>query len=874
LKTNLFALGFAALLVFAPSIRSADDNGPRYLDANLSPEERAADLVSRLTLEEKVRQMQNAAPAIPRLGIPAYEWWNEGLHGVARAGLATVFPQAIGLAATWDTQLEQSIAAAISTEARAKYNDAMAHGNHRRYYGLTFWSPNINIFRDPRWGRGQETFGEDPFLTSEMALAFIHGMQGNDPKYFKTIATSKHFAVHSGPEVSRHQFDAQVSTEDLDETYLYAFRKTLTAGGAYSVMCAYNRVEGAPACASDFLLKDKLRSEWKFPGYVVSDCGAVSDIFDGHHMAASMAEAVAMAVKAGTDLTCGDEYQSLVEAVKRGLISEDEIDQSLRRLLVARFRLGLFDPPARVPYANIGADQIANVEHEKLALKAAEESMVLLKNENHLLPLSNPPASLAVIGPASDDPDVMLGNYYGTPRHLITPLAGIQQKFAGRSQIRWALGSVYASSSTALVPPSALTPKGGAAGENGVLAEYFRKQDFSGEPLLTRIEPRGYFVWAMNDPAVMKALPAASFAVRWSFVLRVPVTGEYELGLARQECDSCEGTNSWRLTLDGKKLFEDSRPAAGGQRTLTRKIHLDAAQPYQARVEYVQQEGGSGVELVWAPPAESALAEAVAVAARSDLTILCIGLSSRLEGEESPIQIPGFAHGDRTNIDLPAPQEKLLNAVLDTGKPVVVVLLNGSALAVTTANKRAAAILEAWYGGQEGGSAIANTLSGDNNPAGRLPITFYQSSEQLPPFSDYSMLAKPAPTGGPEIIKGRTYRFFEGRPLYPFGYGLSYSTFEYSNLKLRKAPDGKLLVSVRVQNTSPVAGDEVAQLYLGSAGSGAPWLKGFERVHFAPGEANVLHWTLEPAEIHGNIVTVGGTQPRYTHGVQAIIPNH
>jgi len=825
--TSLMIFGFAAFWLTAAPAGSP----PKYLDETLTPEDRAADLVSRLTLDEKVRQMQNAAPAIARLNIPAYEWWNEGLHGVARAGLATVFPQAIGLAATWDANLEQRIAEAISSEARAKFNDAIMHDNHGRYYGLTFWSPNINIFRDPRWGRGQETFGEDPYLTSRMALAFIHGMQGDDAKYFKTIATAKHFAVHSGPEVSRHQFDAHFTNEDLDQTYLYAFRKALSAGGAYSVMCAYNSLAGSPACASDFLLEDKLREAWKFPGYVVSDCGAVSDIYEGHHYAASMAEASAKAVKAGTDLTCGNEYLSLVEAVHQGLISEEEINRGLRRLFVARFRLGLFDSASRVPYSNLGMDQVANESHQKLALEAAEKSIVLLKNDKHILPLRAVPENIAVIGPASDDPDVLLGNYYGTPRHLITPLAGIEAKFAGRAKIHWALGSVYAQASTALIPQSAL--------EQGVTAEYFNNEDLSGEPALKRFEPRGYFVWAMHDPAVMKALPNPTFAVRWTFSLHVPVSGDYDLGLGRQECDSCEGTNSWRLTLDSEKLLEASFRAAGGQRTLTKNIHLEAGKSYQACVEYVQHEGGAGVELVWTPPAEAALAEAVETAKRSDVAIVCIGLNSRLEGEESPIQIPGFEHGDRTNIDLPEPQEKLLKAILDTGKPVVVVLLNGSALAVTTAQERAAAILEAWYGGQEGGAAIANTLSGDNNPGGRLPVTFYQSTNQLPNFSDYSM-------------KNRTYRFFTGKPLYRFGYGLSYSTFEYSQLNVKRAVNGSIAVSVHVRNTSQIPGDEVAQLYLGG------WLKGFTRVHLAAGESRVVHWTVERADLHGNIVTVAG----------------
>jgi beta-glucosidase len=858
--TRSLVLGLATLAACFLNASSAQDSPAKFLDERLSPEDRAADLVSRLTLDEKVRQMQNAAPAIPRLGIPAYEWWNEGLHGVARAGLATVFPQAIGLAATWDTQLEQRIADTISTEARAKYNDAVQHDSHRRYQGLTFWSPNINIFRDPRWGRGQETFGEDPYLTSEMALAFIHGMQGNDPKYFKTIATSKHFAVHSGPEVSRHSFDARVSKQDLDETYLYAFRKTLSPGGAYSVMCAYNSLEGSPACASDFLLKDKLRTVWKFPGYVVSDCGAIGDIFHGHKFSASLAEASAKAVKAGTDLTCGNEYVSLLEAVQKNLISEAEIDQSLRRLFVARFRLGLFDAPAKVPFSNIGMDQVANESHQKLAREAAEKSMVLLKNENHLLPLTKVPANIAVIGPASDDPDVMLGNYYGTPRHLITPLAGIQTKFGSQAKIRWALGSVYASSTTALVPQSVLTPAGAAAGEKGVLAEYFKNTDFSGEPVLKRIEPRGFFVWAMSDSAIMQALPEPTFSVRWSFSLQVPVSGEYQLGLGRQECDSCVGNNTWRLTVDGEKLVDDSRRSAGGHRALTKAIHLEAGKSYQLRAEYVQEEGGSGVELIWTPPADSALTEAVETAKQSDLAIVCVGLNSRLEAEESPTQIPGFAHGDRTSIDLPEPQEKLLEAILATGKPVVVVLLNGSALAVNTAQKSAAAVLEAWYGGQEGGAAIANTLAGDNNPAGRLPVTFYASTDQLPAFDSYSM-------------EGRTYRFFTGKPLYPFGYGLSYSTFEYSKLTVKKAPDGKLWISAHVRNMSTIPGDEVAQLYVGTE-KAMPSLAGFRRVHFAPGESSVVSWTLDPAEVHGNIVTVAGAQPRDNQGVHATIAKH
>jgi beta-glucosidase len=673
----------ALLLMALGTVRLAQTQSPKtkFEDVNASPEQRASDLVSRMTLEEKVSQMQNVAPAIPRLGIPAYDWWNEALHGVARAGIATVFPQAIGLAATWDTDLHFRIADVISTEARAKYNDAIAHNNHARYFGLTFWSPNINIFRDPRWGRGQETYGEDPYLTARLGIAFIKGMQGNDPHYFKTIATSKHYAVHSGPEVSRHRVNVDASQQDLENTYLYAFHATLTEGPAYSVMCAYNSVNGAPACANTFLLEDTLRKSWKFPGYVVSDCDAVDDIYSGHHYAHSLAEASAEAVKAGTDLDCGKAYQSLVEAVQQGLITEQEINRTVERLFVARIRLGMFDPPDRVPFSRIGMDQVASAAHQQLALEAAEKSMVLLKNDNAELPIEHVPHSIAVLGPAANDPDALLGNYNGTPRHTVTPLEGIRKEFGGSADVRFAPGSSYVESSTS-TPPYSQTP-------------------------------------------------------------------------------------------------------------------------------------------------EALLRDAVDLVKRSDLAILCIGLNSKLEGEEMPIDIPGFSHGDRTDIQLPPRQEKLLESVLDTGKPVIVVLINGSALAVATAKDRAAAILEAWYPGQEGGTAIARTLSGKNNPAGRLPVTFYKSVDQLPPFTDYSM-------------KNRTYRYFTGEALFPFGYGLSYSTFKYSD----QSVNGHT-ASARITNTSTREGDEVVQLYVKTDYAPNPVLRGFQRIHLRPDESRVISFASE-----------------------------
>lgn len=813
-----------------------------------TPDARAADLVSRMTLEEKASQMQDQAPAIPRLGIPAYNWWNEALHGVARAGLATVFPQAIGLAATWDTDLEHRIADIISTEARAKYNDAIAHDDHARYHGLTFWSPNINIFRDPRWGRGQETYGEDPYLTGRMASEFVRGMQGDDPRYLKTVATSKHFAVHSGPEASRHQFNVNPSERDLEDTYLPAFRATVTEAEVGSVMCAYNSVDGAPACANEMLLRETLRGKWNFNGYVVSDCGAVGDIYRGHHYADSMALAAAKAVKAGTDLDCGSEYKTLVEAVHKGYIKEAEIDRSVERLFAARFRLGMFDTPDQAPFSRIGIDQVASEAHHSVALEAAEKAIVLLKNENHTLPLDPAPKRIAVIGPAADDPDAMLGNYNGTPRQIITPLEGIRQKFGDKSEVRFAQGSVYAESSLALIPESALSPPDKKPGEHGLTAEYFNNENFDGTPALSRTEPRGYFVWAMHDSTVIKAIPTPSFSVRWRANLDIRTSGDYILGIGRQECDTCPGTNSTRLYVNGQLLINESRKSYAGNETFRKPVHLEAGRRYEIKVEYVQREGGSGVELLWAPPAAILMNDAQDAAKNSDLVILCVGLNSRLEGEESPIDIPGFSHGDRTNIDLPREQEKLLQAVLDSRKPVVVVLVNGSALAVNTAQNRAQVILEAWYGGEAGGAAIANTLAGDNNPAGRLPITFYTSMDQLPPFEDYSM-------------KGRTYRYFKGQPLYPFGYGLSYSKFEYSAAERSDDSGSEVELSARVSNTSRRDGDEVAQLYI--TGNGSIALHGFERIHLLAGGSKTVTFRVAKSELEGKKFYIGGGQPQY-----------
>jgi beta-glucosidase len=836
-----------------------------FRDPSLSPQRRAADLVSRMTLEEKVHQMQSTAPAIERLGVPAYNWWNEALHGVAQ-GRASVFPQAIGLAASWDTDLMYRVASIISTEARAKYHDAQTRPRPTssnptatlpgRTAGLTYWSPNINIFRDPRWGRGQETYGEDPLLTARMGVAFVRGMQGNDPRYLKVVATPKHYAVHSGPEPERHQFDARVSESDLVDTYLPAFRATVVEAKAESIMCVYNAVNGAPGCASADLLQKRLRDGWGFQGYVVSDCGAINDIHQNHRYKPTLGAAAVAAVKAGTDLTCGGEYASLVAEVKGGRIEEAELNRSLERLFVARFKLGMFDPPERVPYSKIPISANDSSAHRQVAREAERKAIVLLKNEGGVLPLSPSIREIAVIGPSADDPVALLGNYHGISSKQVTPLEGIERQFKA-ARVRYALGATYTASTPALVPSPFLTP---ASGEGrGVLAEYFDNPELRGEPKLRRAEPRPYFDMGMEDPAVRAAVGSEKYSVRWTSTLTPPATGEYELAV---RLGMWNRAATARLFLDDRELQVGTGPTT--QMTSTQpegprpggalaRVKLERGRKHSLRVEYRQPGSGGTLQLRWIPPAGAALAEAEALVKSADVAIVFVGLSEELEGEEMrAVNIPGFSGGDRTSLDLPEPQERLVAKALATGKPVVVVLTSGSAIAARSAAQRAAALLEAWYGGEEAGTAIADTLAGLNNPAGRLPVTFYASAEQLPPFSDYSM-------------KGRTYRYFEGTPLYPFGFGLSYSTFAYSALVAERTPKGAL-VRVTVENTSTRSGDEVVQLYVaGGPEPRAPQrsLRGFSRVTLRAGERREVRFTLAAEDLPKTAadISVGGGQP-------------
>jgi beta-glucosidase len=724
-----------------------------------------------------------------------------------------------------------------------------------------------------------ETYGEDPYLTGRMAVAFIKAMQGDDPKYLKTIATAKHYAVHSGPEPLRHTFDAVPSEHDLWDTYLPHFEAAVREGGAYSVMCSYNSVDGQPACANPRLLENILRKQWGFAGYVVSDCAAVGDIYKNHKFVPTPEEGVALALKSGTDLACGTEYQNLLPAFRQGLVAESDIDRSLRRLLVARFKLGMFDPPEMVKWARIPYSENDSPAHRELALETAHKSIVLLKNEGRTLPLSKRLKTLAVIGPNADDVPVLLGNYNGVPTAPVTPLEGIRQKLGSSTKVLYARGSDVANGlpNFEVIPTTALYTTNGSDRQNGLKGEYFGTANYDGkahkpavstypvtdettgqiplnpQPLFTRVDPQVNFNWW--DGAPRPDMDDDDFGVRWTGYLVPPASGTYQLG--------ANAANTFALYLDDK-LVVQSRSIHGGDYRYE-PVQLEAGRPYRILIDYHEFVNDASIQLVWAPPRKELTEEALAVARQADAVVLVLGLSPKLEGEEMPVHVEGFEGGDRVQIGLPAAQEDLMQKIAALGKPVVLVLLNGSALAVNWARDHVPAIVEAWYPGQAGGTALADVLFGDYNPAGRLPVTFYKSTDQLPPFTDYSM-------------QGRTYRYFTGEPLFLFGYGLSYTTFAYRKLSLptQVAIGDPIQVAVEVQNTGKTAGEDVVQLYLKSPSTGAPIhsLEGFQRVRLRAGERktvqfvlnarNVSHVTpdgrrlVEPGEFE---LWVGGQQP-------------
>ncbi len=845
----------AALLLLAGGgwgAAAAASDPPAYLDASLPVARRVDDLIARMTPAEKISQLNNDAQPIPRLKVPGYNYWNEALHGVARDGIATVFPQAIGIAATFDTSLVKHMGGDIAREARAKYQQARRAGDPRIYQGLSFFSPNINIFRDPRWGRGQETYGEDPFLTGEVAVAFITGMQGPDPLHPVVTTTAKHFAVHSGPEPLRHGFDAKASPHDLADTYLPAFRAAVVEGHVASVMCVYNAVNGIPGCASPFLLQYTLRDTWGFKGFVVSDCNAVNDIHTGHHYVDSEPAAAAAALKAGMDNECTvkfgpheADYAKYADALQQGLITPAQLDQAVRRDLTVRFELGLFDPPN--PSREVPAGEVDSATHRQRALQVARESMVLLKNTG-ILPLVRPPPRIAVIGPLADSVRMLEGNYNGTPSRVTTIVEGIRQQFP-QSQIVYEPGTAQFLREPVPVPSTVLSTD---EGHPGLTLQYFATAEHRGAALLTRVTPL-----VSLDGGGDAGL---NFA-RWRGWLTPAQSGDYTLGVPG-------GRN--QLTVDGT-LIVDGRPH-GNSPPGYAQIHLEQGHRYAIAVDN-SPSSSRNVRLVWTRQDPQAAARALEIARHADLIIAVVGITADLEGEESSLSIPGFKGGDRTSLDLPAEEEQLVESLQGAGKPLVAVLVSGSGLAVNWLQEHADAILQAWYPGEEGGTAVAETLAGRNNPAGRLPVTFYKGIDALPDFTDYSM-------------KNRTYRYFSGPVLYPFGYGLSYSTFGYDHLKLSATTlhaGQPLSVQVRVTNTSARAGDEVAQLYLQfGALAGAPGraLRAFQRLHLQAGESRTVNFTLAPRQLShvneaGQVlvsagryqVSVGSGQPRITPNV-------
>jgi beta-glucosidase len=830
-----------------------------YMNPQLSPEQRATDLVRRMTLAEKASEMQNNSAAVPRLNIPAYQWWSEALHGVINEGV-TEYPEPVGLAATFDAPGIHTMAAQIGVEGRIKHVQNAREGHTGIMGGLDFWSPNLNIFRDPRWGRGQETYGEDPFLTARMGVAYVTGLQGDEPKYYLAIATPKHFDVHSGPEPTRHFADVDVSKHDEVDTYEPAFRAAVVEGKAGSVMCAYNAINGEPACANQYLLQDQLRGKWGFQGYVVSDCDAVRDVAANHRYRPTQAQGAAISVLRGMDNECvtftsrfGEPVdKAYIDAVQWGYLPESALDTALIRLFTARVKLGMFDPPEMVPYTKIDEKELDSAEHRAHARKLANESMVLLKNDG-LLPLKPEIRRIAVVGPLADQTRPLIGNYAGHPTHIVSIVDGLHAEFPNAT-ITFVPGTQFLRPDGVPVPNGLLTTAEGKAGLKAEYSEGRLGPDEKGKSLVSRVEPN---VRLTASDLPEEVAGKKSFSVQWTGFLTPTESGDFLIGLRSQ--------GFARVSVDGKQVAMEY--GSSEVAPVTGHVHLEKGRKAALEITYGAQNGKTDAELIWAKVNNAVSPAAVAAAKNADAVIAVVGITSQLEGEEMPVSEPGFLGGDRTSIDLPQPEEDLVEAVAATGKPLAIVLMNGSALAVNWVNDHANAVLEAWYPGEEGGAAVAETLSGKNNPAGRLPVTFYKGVDQLPNFEDYGMA-------------NRTYRYFTGQPLYPFGYGLSYTKFSYSELSVPTngvAAGQSVDADVMVTNTGKLAGDEVVQLYLNfPAVKGVPRiaLRGFQRIHLDPGASQKVHFHLNPRDLgmvtedgnpmvaEGNYtIRIGGGQP-------------
>jgi len=808
---------FAVCLMSAFVARSQGKDKLPFRDPSLNTEQRITDLLGRLTLEEKVAQMMNQTPAVERLGIPPYDWWNEALHGVARAGRATVFPQAIALAATFDDQAVFETFSIVSDEARAKYNSYQKNKEYDRYKGLTFWTPNINIFRDPRWGRGMETYGEDPYLTSRMGVAVVKGLQGNDPKYFKSFACAKHFAVHSGPEWNRHEFDAEVSKRDLRETYLPAFEALVKEANVQEVMCAYNRLDGAPCCGNKVLLNNILRNEWGYTGIVLSDCGAIDDFWvkKRHETHPDAATASVDAVRSGTDLECGQSYKSILGAVKSGKISEQELDVSLRRLLKGRFELGMFDDPSLVPWSKLPYSLVDSKEHKQKALEMARKSIVLLKNSNRILPLSPTIRKVAVVGPNANDSTMLWANYNGFPSKTTTILQGIKEQ-APSAKVIYDKGCELTKEYLIEGFLNAVTSNG----KPGFEARYYNNINLKGEPVQKEITQAIRYT-TMGNTQFAAHVPLNNFSAVYTGVFKSPVSGKVTF--------SVSGDDGYRLSINDQVAINDWRPH--GVTTQSIEKEVKKGESFQLKLEYFQAGGDGTLELTIGERKLIDFSKTVQKVKDADVVVFVGGISPDLEGEEMSVDVEGFKQGDRTNIELPEVQKRLLAELKKTNKPLVVVLCSGSAIALNWADQNADAIMSAWYGGQAAGTAVADVLFGKYNPAGRLPVTFYKSVDQLGDFQDYSM-------------KGRTYRYMTQEPLYSFGYGLSYTTFKYRNVKLSKTAMkvGETVdLNVNLQNAGTMAGDEVVQVYIkNKLDKGGPIksLRSFRRVNVQAGSSS------------------------------------
>jgi beta-glucosidase len=819
-------------IFFALAAHAQDYKSFPMWDPSVPTEQRVNDLVSRLTLEEKVKQMLNAAPAIPRLGILAYDWWNETLHGVARTPFkVTSYPQAIAMAATWDTTSLFRMADYSALEGRAIYNKAVEQGRTKeRYLGLTYWTPNINIFRDPRWGRGQETYGEDPFLTAMLAKAFVHGLQGDDPKYLKAAACAKHFAVHSGPEPSRHVDNFDPSTYDLWDTYLPAFRELVTKADVAGVMCAYNAVNTQPCCANDLLMNDILRNQWKFTGYVTSDCWAIDDFFKYHKTHKDSVTAAVDAVMHGTDIECGTSvFYTLLNGVKSGLIKESQIDISLKRLFTIRYRLGMFDPPAMVKFAQTPASSLEALEHKEHALKMARQSIVLLKNENNTLPLKKTIKKIAVLGPNADNRISVLGNYNGNPSKVVSLLDGLKEKFGNKVEIIYEPAINFVNDT--LLAYEDVSDRYSWEGIKGFKVEYFNNRELQGDAVVTKNENKIDNFW-QEGQNVAEGIKANNFSVRYTTNYKSTKDGSITFEV--------EADDGYRLLINDKQVINAWQRNRWGARNYKLETKKDSV--YKLVLEYWQGEGKANVALRAGNFKRTDFDAVVKKVKDADVIIFAGGISPQLEGEEMPVNAPGFNGGDRTSILLPTVQTELMKKLKTTGNPVVFVMMTGSAIAIPWENENVPAIINAWYGGQAAGSAVADVLFGDYNPAGRLPVTFYKNDNDLPGFSDYSM-------------NNRTYRYFKGEALYPFGYGLSYTTFKYDQLKFPATnTKGKnIIVSARVTNTGKMDGEEVVELYVSHQGlaTKAPIraLKGFQRINLKAGESKVIMFELTPEQL-------------------------